>query len=150
MHEIMQRYPFATLVTIGAEGLPCASHVAMTLDPEPLPYGRLRCLLPHTADAWIAARGHAQALVLFLGPQSYVTPSWYPTKYETGKVVPTWNYIAVHAYGALHAVDDEATPSDTIDVEIVIDRLLGKWKLSQDEPDVDRHGAIAGLRNANR
>ncbi len=78
----------------------------MLLDPEPTPYGTL---LGHLAKPNPQARGAAgnlEALAIFQGPDAYITPSWYATKRSTGKVVPTWNYVAVHAYGPISFFDD--------------------------------------------
>src|SRR5262245_39085877 len=73
---------------------------------EPAPFGTLSGHIarpnPHGHDA----RGGIDSLAIFLGPQAYVSPSWYPAKREHGKVVPTWNYVAVHAYGPLKLIDD--------------------------------------------
>ena len=94
----------ATLVTLTADGL-IASHVPMLLDPEPAPYGTL---LGHVARPNPQARGvvpGVQALAIFQGPDAYVTPSWYATKRANGKVVPTWNYVAIHAYGPVEFFD---------------------------------------------
>jgi len=104
MHGAIRRAGLATLVTLTADGL-IASHVPMLLDPEPAPYGTL---LGHVARPNPQARGAVpgvQALAIFQGPDAYVTPSWYATKRENGKVVPTWNYIAIHAYGEVEFFD---------------------------------------------
>jgi len=104
LHAAIRSIAFGTLVSVGADGL-IASHVPMLIDPEPAPYGTL---IGHVARA----NPHGQvastvdALAMFVGPNAYVTPSWYATKRETGKVVPTWNYVAVHAYGRLRFFDD--------------------------------------------
>jgi transcriptional regulator len=105
LHAAIREIAFGTLVTLGADGL-VASHVPMLVDPEPAPYGTL---LGHVARAnpqWEGARSDIEALAMFVGPNAYVTPSWYPTKRETGKVVPTWNYVAIHAYGPVQFFDD--------------------------------------------
>jgi transcriptional regulator len=104
MHAAIRAVGLATLVTTGPDGL-VASHIPLLLDPEPAPYGTLHGHL---------ARGNPQgrqeedseALAIFLGPDAYITPSYYATKRETGKVVPTWNYVAIHAYGKLAFFDD--------------------------------------------
>lgn len=103
LHEIIRAHPLATLVTTGAGGL-TANHVPMLLDPEPAPLGTLRGHLAR-ANPQLATAG-GDALVIFHGPQAYVTPSWYESKREHGKVVPTWNFVAVHAYGVLKTFDD--------------------------------------------
>ena len=103
LHDAIHRAGLATLVSTTPDGL-IASHIPLLLDPEPAPYGTL---LGHLARPNPQARGAiGEALAIFLGPDSYITPSWYATKRETGKVVPTWNYVAIHAYGPLDFIDD--------------------------------------------
>ena len=102
LHDAIRRAGLATLVSMTADGL-VASHVPLLLDSEPAPYGTL---LGHLARPNAQARGAiGEALAIFLGPDSYITPSWYATKRETGKVVPTWNYVGVHAYGPVEFID---------------------------------------------
>lgn len=180
LHEAMRRAGLATLVTLTGEGL-IASHIPLLLDPEPAPYGTL---LGHLARPNPQARGAiGDALAIFLGPDAYITPSWYATKRETGKVVPTWNYVAVHAYGRLEMIDDPAhlrelvgrlterheqrrprpwqtsdAPDDFITsmvrgivgFRLVITRLEGKWKMSQNRPLADRIGVADGLVEEGR
>lgn len=95
-------HPFATLVTPSADGL-VATHLPMLWDPEPAPFGTL---MGHVARPNPHATTAGDSLAMFVGPQGYVSPSWYPSKREHGKVVPTWNYVAVHASGPLRLVDD--------------------------------------------
>jgi transcriptional regulator len=103
LHDAIRHAGLATLVSLTTDGL-IASHIPLLLDPEPAPYGTL---LGHLARPNPQARGAiGDALAIFLGPDAYVTPSWYATKRESGKVVPTWNYVAIHAYGPVEFVDD--------------------------------------------
>jgi transcriptional regulator len=105
LHDAIRQARLGTLVTIGEGGIE-ASHVPMLVDPEPRPFGTL---LGHVARAnpqWRTAATDAEALAIFLGPDGYVSPSWYETKRESGKVVPTWNYVAVHATGTLKFHED--------------------------------------------
>jgi transcriptional regulator len=100
LHQAIRGGGLATLVTTGPAGLD-ASHLPLLLDPSP---GELGVLVGHLARAnpqWQAAAPEAEALAIFTGPDAYVTPSWYATKRESGKVVPTWNYVTVHAHGRL-------------------------------------------------
>src|SRR5437868_1591769 len=95
-------HPFATLVVTGADG-PVANHLPMLLDTE------ANKLVGHVARAnplWRDYAAGAPALAIFSGPQGYVSPSWYASKRETGKVVPTWNYAVVHEHGTLSFIDD--------------------------------------------
>lgn len=107
LHELIRSHPFATLVTLGPDGL-VANHIPMEIDPEPGPLGTLRGHVARANPVWRESKQDVDALVIFSGPQLYVTPAWYPTKQESGRVVPTWNYAVVHAHGPLRAVDDVA------------------------------------------
>ena len=106
LHDAIDAAGLATLVTVEANALD-ASHVPMLLDRSA---GALGTLIGHLArpnPQWRAATPDLPALAIFLGPDAYVTPSWYETKQQTGKVVPTWNYVAVHAHGRVRFFDDE-------------------------------------------
>ncbi len=107
LHDAMRQAGLATLVTLTADGL-IASHVPVLLDPDPAPYGTL---LGHLARPNPQAKGAVagtDALVIFQGPDAYITPSFYETKRQTGKVVPTWNYVAIHARGPVTFFNDTA------------------------------------------
>jgi transcriptional regulator len=107
LHEAIHSAGPATLVSMTAEGL-FASHAPLMLDPEPAPYGTLIGHLA-TANPHVGMADRAvQTLVIFHGPHGYITPSYYAAKKEHGKVVPTWNYVAIHAYGTLETFDDPA------------------------------------------
>lgn len=177
LHQLIREHPFAALVTHGPDGIN-ANHIPFEIDPQPAPFGTLRGHVARANPVWKEAAAGGHVLVIFQGPQSYITPSWYATKQETGKVVPTWNYAMVHAYGAMRAVEDAAwlralltkltnhhesprsapwqltdAPDEFIErqmkaivgIEIPLTRLIGKWKVSQNRPAVDRDGVIAGL-----
>jgi transcriptional regulator len=105
LHEALRERAFATLVTSTADGLE-ASHVPMVLDADPRPFGTLVGHVARASPQWRTARTDVPALAIFLGPDAYVSPAWYPTKQDTGKVVPTWNYVAVHATGTLRFFED--------------------------------------------
>jgi transcriptional regulator len=104
MHALMRARPFATLISAGSLGL-YASHLPTVLKDES-PHGVIECHLaranPHCSD--LAQVG--EALMIFQGPQRYITPNWYPSKAQHGKVVPTWNYAVVHAYGRPEVMND--------------------------------------------
>ena len=104
---LIRAHPLGTLVCLGAEGLN-ANHIPFLLDPDPAPHGTLVGHVSRANPAWRDFDPKVQALVVFHGTDSYITPSWYPTKQQTGKVVPTWNYAVVHAYGFLRIVEDAA------------------------------------------
>ena len=104
LHGTMREVLLANLVTATAEGL-IATPLPLFLAPEEGPYGTLYGHLARANPQWkLPPRGDAMAL--FMGPDAYVSPSWYPSKLEHGKVVPTWNYVAVHAYGPAEFFDD--------------------------------------------
>jgi transcriptional regulator len=105
LHKAIRQYGFGTLVTLGPDGLE-ASHVPMLLEAQKGAHG---ALVGHIARAnlqWQRATEGREALAMFLGPHAYITPSWYATKQQHGKVVPTWNYVAVHASGPITFFDD--------------------------------------------
>jgi transcriptional regulator len=94
LHEAIRSIGFATLVTHDAQGSLEANHVPMLSEGN-----MLRGHVARANPVWKAGEG--EALAIFLGPHAYVSPNWYPSKAETGKAVPTWNYIAVHAKGRI-------------------------------------------------
>lgn len=105
LHRAIGEARLAVLITSGPAGI-IASHLPMLLEPSPEPNGRL---LGHVARANPQWRDHdaaSEALAIFPGPEAYISPAWYATKKATGMVVPTWNYVAVHAYGRLEFFDD--------------------------------------------
>ena len=179
LHAFLEAHPLAALVTGSTTDGLFATHLPLVLDRTAGPMGML---VGHFARAnphsHRLADGPVAALTIFTGPDAYIRPEWYQTKGETGRVVPTWNYVAVHAYGTLRMRDDpqflrdhletlvrrhEAdrarpwhvsdAPEDYIaqqmkaivGVELPIDRLEGKWKMSQNRPDADIVGVIRGL-----
>ena len=107
LHRFIEQHGFATLVTMGPDGL-IANHIPMVLDPEPAPLGTLRGHVSKANPQWRDSLPGVSALAIFQGPSAYVTPSWYPSRQETGRVVPTYNYVVVHAHGPLRTFDDPA------------------------------------------
>jgi transcriptional regulator len=105
LHDAIRRAKLGTLVTFGEAGLE-ASHVPMLIDPEPAPYGTLSGHVSRANPQWWRPAAGVQALAMFLGPDAYISPAWYATKRKTGKVVPTWNYVAIHAYGEVRFFED--------------------------------------------
>ena len=105
MFELIRTHPLATLVTLSSGGLD-ANHIPLSLSESPPPYGTLRGHIARANSLWSDLNSDIESLAVFNGPDTYISPSWYATKKETGKVVPTWNYAVVHAYGILHIVDD--------------------------------------------
>ena len=105
MHDLMRAHPFATLVSTFAGRL-SADHVPLVVHPELSEKGVIRGHLAVANPLYREAGGPLDVLAVFQGPQAYVSPSWYPSKQDHGKVVPTWNYAVVHAHGVLRFHDD--------------------------------------------
>ena len=178
LHSFIRQNPLAAIVTCGTDG-PEATHVPVVLHPEQGSKGVLRCHFARANPHWKTIESAPAILAIFQGPQHYITPSWYPSKQETGKVVPTWNYIAVHVRGRarlfengeliehLHSltnqnelpfeqrwsVDDapegyiEGLSRAIVGIEIAIESIEGKCKLSQNRSRTDREGVVTGLRD---
>ncbi len=102
LHGLMRAHPLACRVVMGGAGLE-ANHIPLLLDAAT---GVLRGHVARANPLWRMAVPGLDALAVFQGEQAYITPSWYPAKAEHGKVVPTWNYEAVHVHGRLRAVED--------------------------------------------
>jgi transcriptional regulator len=104
LHAVMREARLANLVTATEEGL-VATPLPLFLAPEEGPHGTLYGHLARANPQWkLSPAGDAMAV--FMGPEAYVSPSWYPSKQEHGRVVPTWNYVAVHAYGPAEFFED--------------------------------------------
>jgi transcriptional regulator len=173
LHDLMQRFSFATLVT-QHEGRPFATHLPFLVEPESGAHGRLVAQLAHANPQWTDFAPDVEALVIFQGPHTYISPSWY----EAHPSVPTWNYAVVHAYGVPRVLEDEAAITEAlrrlvatheggfaepwgleqvpaeylqtmqrgiVTFELPIGRLEGKLKLSQNRSPADRARVIAAL-----
>ncbi len=103
--EMIEQIRLGLLVVPAADDL-AASHVPMVVVRRPDGGLELECHVARANPLWKAAESPVRALAAFQGPNTYITPGWYPTKTINGKVVPTWNYVAVHAHGLLEAVQD--------------------------------------------
>jgi transcriptional regulator len=114
MHELIRARPFATLVTLAPDGL-TADHIPFLISEKPAPFGTLQGHVARSNPLWREESRTGDALVVFQGPQGYISPSWYATKKETGKVVPTWNYAIVHAAGPLRAIENRAWLRDLVE-----------------------------------
>lgn len=181
LHALIRAHPLGTWVTQG-DGELIVNHVPFLLDAS---HGEHGMLMGHVARAnrvWRDFSRGVDSVVVFQGPEAYITPSWYPSKHATGKAVPTWNYVVVHAHGLPRAIEDKTwlaehvrrltavheadqalpwqvsdAPEDFIDrlldgivgIEILITKLVGKWKVSQNRPEPDRRGVVAGLLARN-
>lgn len=105
-HRILRAHPLGILITQTAEGLD-ANHIPFEFDAAPGGLGRLTGHVARANPVWQQCRNGAEVLVVFRGVEGYISPNWYPSKHETHRQVPTWNYEAVHAHGRLTVHDDE-------------------------------------------
>ena len=105
LHAQLQANPFALLTSAGAAGVQ-ASHLPLLLEPDEGEFGTLYGHFARANPHWRDLQGGAEALAVFSGPDAYISPGWYPAKAEHGKVVPTWNYIAVHARGPVELIEE--------------------------------------------
>jgi transcriptional regulator len=165
LQQMMNECRLAVLVTHGEHGLQ-ASHLPLLLDTRQGLHGTLHGHMARANPQWRDLEAGAEALVIFAGADAYVSPSLYPSKAEHGKVVPTWNYLAVHAYGTADVFSDatrlrelvstltyrlDDAPAEYVDAmlkaivgfSLPIQRLEGKRKLSQNRSPED----VAGVRN---
>jgi transcriptional regulator len=164
----------ADLVTVGREGYPTSTLLPVVWDDDRLVLHMARAN-PH----WQSIEPDAPALAIVTGPQAYVSPAWYPSTQEHGRMVPTWNYTAVHFTGRVRVHDDagwvrdavtrlttlnekdrndpwavEQAPDPYIEqqlraivgIELVIEKVEGKAKLSQNRSAEDHAGVVTGLR----
>ena len=172
LHGLIRSYPFATVVVQGPQGM-LANHLPFVVAGDAQLHG-------HVARGnELASMDGLPVLLVFQGPDGYISPNWYPSKHETGREVPTWNYAVVHVHGRLRVIDDalwmrqlletltdhhEASqpvpwnvsdaPADHIEkslraivgIAVTIERLEGKFKLSQNHPLANQLGVVEGLR----
>ncbi len=106
-HQLIQAHPLGLVVTAGPSGL-MANPIPAVLDADSAGTPRLRLHLARANAQWKELAVVTECLIVFQGPQEYITPSWLATKRETGKVVPTWNYATVHVWGRPRIVEDPA------------------------------------------
>ena len=127
LHQQMLATPLPVLVTHASQGL-IASHVPLLLNPDEGPYGTLYGHLARANPHCKALAEGVENLVIFAGEQAYVSPSFYPSKAEHGKAVPTWNYLAVHAYGTAEVFDDAER------LLALVSRLSNKHEADRSDP----------------
>lgn len=106
LHALICSHPLGTLITQDRSGVLQADPIPFILDPNPGEHGTLRGHVARANPLWRETRETVDALVVFHGAQSYISPGWYPSKAAHGKAVPTWNYLIVQARGRLRAIDD--------------------------------------------
>lgn len=104
-HDFVRAHPFGLLVS-AVNGIPTANAVPFVLNTAEKPFGRLQAHLARSNSQWQDFKRAPDALVVFQGPHAYITPSWYQTKRETGKAVPTWNYAMVQVRGKVRVIED--------------------------------------------
>ena len=126
LHETMRAARLSSFVTSTPGGL-VATPLPLILDAAEGPHGTLYGHLARANPQWQTPPTD-EALVIFMGPDAYVSPSWYETKRKTGEVVPTWNYIAVHAHGPVEFFDDAARLLN------VVTRLTDLYEQPRAEP----------------
>lgn len=148
LHELIHTHPLGALVTLTPGGLD-ANHIPFEVDPEPAPFGTLRGHVARANPLWREFSRDVETLVIFQGPGTYVSPAWYPTKQETARVVPTWNYMVAHAHGALRVIDDPAWLRDFV-TKLTTRHEAGRvepWHVTDAPADyIDKQlGAIIGL-----
>jgi transcriptional regulator len=107
LHRLIADHPLGALVTVGPNGLD-ANHLPFEFEPAASPHGTLRAHVARANPVWQEAARHPETLVIFQGPTAYISPNWYPSKHETHRQVPTYNYMVVHAHGRIAVRDDEA------------------------------------------
>lgn len=106
LHRIIREYPLGVLVNHGDDGLD-ADHIPLELDAEGGPHGTLIGHVARANTLWQRCPTGTQVMVVFRGTDAYISPNWYPSKHETHRQVPTWNYEVVHAHGTITVHDDE-------------------------------------------
>lgn len=138
LFALIEAHPLGTWICHGPDGL-LAHHRVFSLDRHTGPQGTLRARIERADSGALAVPPGSASLIVFHGPQAYITPGWYPGQAAHGRVVPTWNYAVVHAHGTLHRRADHPV------IEVPIHRLEGRLKASQDEDRPDREGTVKGL-----
>lgn len=136
LHDLIRAQPLATFIIV-QDGEIVVNHMPLFISSDEGHYGMLRGHLPIENSIWQSFDGTMNAVAVFQGPSSYITPSWYPSIHQHGKAVPTWNYVVAHAHGRPNAIHD---PSWLLDH---LNELTNKqesaqrlpWKLSDAPKD---------------
>jgi transcriptional regulator len=136
LHRILRDHPLGALVTHGADGFD-ADHLPFEFDPAAGPLGHLRAHVARANPLWRRCPSGTPVLVVFRGAESYISPSWYPSKHEAHRQVPTWNYEVVHAHGTLAVRDDERFVRGLV-ARLTRQHEAGEprpWKMADAAPD---------------
>lgn len=147
LYALIRNHPLGTLVTLGPGGL-SANHIPFLLD-DTSSDGALYGHVARANPVWQVRPDGPESLAVFQGPQAYVSPSWYPSKQEGGKVVPTWNYAVVHVYGMLRAIEDKGWLRDHLPALVAQHESARAqpWRITDAPPDyIDKMlEAIVGI-----
>lgn len=126
LRALIAQFPLATIVRSGVDGL-SADHVPLDFEPSAEGHGRLIGHVARNNPLWQCSP-EDRLLVIFQGPQAYISPNWYASKHEAGKVVPTWNYVVVHAHCSLRAVHEASA------LRGIVERLTNRFEATQEHP----------------
>ncbi|WP_457972199.1 FMN-binding negative transcriptional regulator [Arthrobacter sp. D1-17] len=181
INGLLARPAAANLITATAQGI-LATMLPLIYEPSIGDHGALHGHLARNNPQW-SAPALGESMAILQGADAYISPSWYASKSEHGRVVPTWNYSTAHVYGNLVIHDDAAWLSNhvrrltdlheagtdrpwsvddaperfisgqlraIVGVELIISRIEGKTKLSQNRPDADVSGVVAGLQSVGQ
>jgi transcriptional regulator len=144
LQRIIHAHPLGILVTRDDAGLD-ANHVPFEFDPAQGPHGLLTAHVARANDVWQRCPSGTPVMVIFRGAEGYISPNWYPSKHETHRQVPTWNYEVVHAHGVLTVRDDEQF------VRGLVARLTRRHESNEPKPwkmgDSEREFIDGMLRN---
>lgn len=127
LHRLLREHPLGALVTPGPDG-PDADHLPFEFNPDAGPLGTLTAHVARANPLWQRCPTGTPVLVIFRGAEAYISPSWYPSKHEAHRQVPTWNYEVVHARGTLTVRDDERF------VRGIVARLTRQHEASEPQP----------------
>ncbi|KPU97373.1 transcriptional regulator [Variovorax paradoxus] len=151
LQRVIREHPLGMLVTHGPAGLD-ADHLPFEFDPEVGTHGLLSAHVARANDVWQRCPTGNEVMVVFRAAQAYISPSWFPSKHELHRQVPTWNYEVVHAHGTITVRDDERF------VRGIVARLTRRheaaeprpWKMGDSAPDFidDMLGRIVGIEIA--
>jgi len=129
LHALVHEHPLGTLITMDAAGDLVADELPFLLEPDVGAQGRLLAHVARANPLWQVHPAQREVLVVFRGPQAYVSPNWYPSKAEHGKAVPTWNYSVVQARGTLRVM----APAST-ELQALLRQLTARHEASQAKP----------------
>ena len=127
LHKIIREHPLGVLVTQCGDGLD-ADHLPFEFDPAAGPLGTLTAHVARNNPLWQRCATGSPGMVIFRGAEAYISPSWYPSKHESHRQVPTWNYEVVHAHGTLTVRDDERF------VRGLVARLTRRFEAAEPKP----------------